>query len=349
MEEDEIISHILLDFNGKLQPEVFNNKIFIKIINLDKKNPLVQINDLTFKGTFKPCMGTSLFFDEVEDPKTSNDISIKPSPIHLNHIVSQDRILSLKQVKLKKKIEDINEDQAIKLNLKWNYKTLLEKFENGTLDFSLIDARNNFTEDKTINSHVLEITQPESSGEQDSNLDHPNEECLSNVSSNLILNNKYQKLKKLARRPVKRFILPELVTKCEQKYKESYELHNIKCQIQQPANAFFENPLPINEDTLYNAVDIERCILYGIILPSENNPRILTNREKNALLTLDNFDNLSLPARYYVLQLQLQNLEEYAKNAPKEKLNKCDKFGRTPLETLKVYKELVSCLKMLVE
>lgn len=58
MEESEKGAYLLLDFNGKLTTDIFKEKVFIKVINLEKKNPLVQINDLTFKGNKIKCTKT---------------------------------------------------------------------------------------------------------------------------------------------------------------------------------------------------------------------------------------------------------------------------------------------------
>lgn len=49
---EEIIkeSFIYLDFNGKLVNSLVNEKFYLKIANLHKNKPLVQINDVLFKG-----------------------------------------------------------------------------------------------------------------------------------------------------------------------------------------------------------------------------------------------------------------------------------------------------------
>lgn len=67
------------------------------------------------------------------------------------------------------------------------------------------------------------------------------------------------------------------------------------------------------------------------------------------LLSLDNFDNLSLTARYGVIEKHVLNMEEYLKNASEEEHNKKDEFGRTPIQTLAIYMKLRDALKTRLE
>lgn len=78
--------------------------------------------------------------------------------------------------------------------------------------------------------------------------------------------------------------------------------------------------------------------------PSVVYPRILSADEKKAVLTLDNLDNLSLSARYYVISNVVKKLKKQLENVPKDKLHKKDEYGRTLLETIEIYKELCDSL-----
>lgn len=45
--------YLFLDFNGKLEQDFFKNPdVFFKIVNLQKKNPMVQLENFTFRGLF---------------------------------------------------------------------------------------------------------------------------------------------------------------------------------------------------------------------------------------------------------------------------------------------------------
>lgn len=108
----------------------------------------------------------------------------------------------------------------------------------------------------------------------------------------------------------------------------------------QPSEAFkTEQFLEINENTLPNCIDIDRCVLYGILKPSTISHH-LTESEKNAVLTIENFDNLSLSARYYVINEYVLKLEKYMKNLSEDQLQQKDEYARTPIETLEIYKKL---------
>lgn len=50
--DDEESTYVYLDFNEKLTSNIFASKLFLRVANLHKPNPLVQINDLIFKGKF---------------------------------------------------------------------------------------------------------------------------------------------------------------------------------------------------------------------------------------------------------------------------------------------------------
>lgn len=103
--------------------------------------------------------------------------------------------------------------------------------------------------------------------------------------------------------------------------------------------------LHIDEDTLSNCIDIDRCVLYGIIPPSSDFPRVLTKEEKKKLLTMENFDNLSVAGRYYVLQSLVNDLEEYVRSVSPQKLQEKDEYGRTVIRTLEIYKKLAESVR----
>lgn len=91
-------------------------------------------------------------------------------------------------------------------------------------------------------------------------------------------------------------------------------------------------------------IDINRCILYGLLKPSKASPRVLTLAERTAVLNLQNFDNLSLAARYYVINRLIVNMENQLAAMSEEQLKQKDEYERTLLDTLKIYKKLSSSL-----
>lgn len=59
---DKKNNYIYLDFNGKLSSDTFQNEVFLRIANLHKQNPLVQVNDTLFKGSTYSCRQFLFFF-----------------------------------------------------------------------------------------------------------------------------------------------------------------------------------------------------------------------------------------------------------------------------------------------
>lgn len=113
----------------------------------------------------------------------------------------------------------------------------------------------------------------------------------------------------------------------------------------QPSDAFRSEPdIKFEEETLSDHVDINRCVLYGILKPSTVFPRILTSEERKVVFTIDNFDNLSLSGRFYVINDFVNKLEQQLENMSDDQLQQRDTFGRTPVETLDIYKGLRDCL-----
>lgn len=112
-------------------------------------------------------------------------------------------------------------------------------------------------------------------------------------------------------------------------------------QILQQSHAFRTETIPeLNEKTLMKCIDINRCILYGLLKPSNESPRILNPTERTAVLNLQNFDNLSLAARYYVINSLIEKMEKQLQYMPDKQLQQKDEYDRTLMDTLNIYKIL---------
>ncbi|KAJ8919038.1 hypothetical protein NQ315_016944 [Exocentrus adspersus] len=350
-------TYLYLDFNGKLSSDVFQDQVYFQMENLHKRNPLVQVNDSLFEGTYDHSIGTNLFFEKTDDNSQANSTFEKRAPIQLKHFLSSTKVLHLQQVKIPQaKVRIQNELQNINYNFTWDYKQLLQKFEDGSLqieDISLgeqpppnlpehqvVEAEDEI-EDNVDRFGDKGVPDPETEMELDKKLDT----VLETVDNCKILEAEYQQLQILARRPVRRATSPEIVAECDRKYEDAYEYHNIEKQVLKPRDGFTSEVLQVDEGTLSDCVDIERCVLYGLIPSSLDFPRILSKDEKETLLTLENFDNLSLAGRYYVLQNIVGDLEKYIKSCTKQKLRQKDDYGRTPSQTLGIYKKLMEAAR----
>ncbi|KAG5894082.1 hypothetical protein JTB14_003939 [Gonioctena quinquepunctata] len=328
---------IYLDFNGKLPLDVLKKDVFIRIANLHKKDPFVQVNDSVYKGTLDHAMGTNLYFDTVLNSSRQIDNFDKKGSIKFDFISRNTKIINLKQVKVPpKKVKLPKEIKNIEFNLDVDYNTLLKKFADRTLgieDIIVINAE--------VKSSHMEIEHEIST----------NEHVLDALVPSTILEEKYNKLQALARKPMRIETFPEIMEECDQKYKKSHEFDSLKRQIMKKNDYFREEPLLEEIESISSSkyVDIDRCVLYGILKKSSEYPRELTEEEKVAVLTLSNFDNLSLVARLYVLKNQVDNLERDLENKSKSELLIEDEFGRNPLETLEIYRRLRDALKKHLE
>lgn len=116
-------------------------------------------------------------------------------------------------------------------------------------------------------------------------------------------------------------------------------------QILQQSHAFrTETITELNEKTLVKCIDINRCILYGLLKPSNESPRVLTPTERTAVLNIQNFDNLSLAARYYVINSLIKKMEKQLEYMSDEQLQQKDEYERTLMDTLNIYKILSNSL-----
>lgn len=177
-------------------------------------------------------MGTNIFF-EVSDNQTQSDVLDRKTSVHLEYFASQTKILTMEPVKIKPRKPEIAPDQfKIKYNLKWDYDTLLKKWDNGTLDM-----RDMIKDVQVIptNEHSKDVIEDE---EESVEISQPTEIIVEKIFVEKDeylakeLKEQYQRLKFLAKRPVKRKIIEEVVQNCEDKYIQAYELHNIEKQVE---------------------------------------------------------------------------------------------------------------------
>lgn len=113
-----------------------------------------------------------------------------------------------------------------------------------------------------------------------------------------------------------------------------------------PTDSFPEQKvLEMNENNVSECVDLHRSVLYGVIGPFSEFPKHITHQERNALISMTNFQNLNLAARYYCICTQIDQLHKTINTSPPSKLLIKDEHGRNVYETYQLYKKL----KTLVE
>lgn len=175
-------------------------------------------------------MGTNIFFD-ISENQSQSDVFGRKASIQLDYFTSQTKVLNLEPVKIKPRKADIQEEQLeIKYNLKWDYDTLLKKWDEGTLelkdmikDMKVIPLKEKLTHTTEEFEERMDVCEPVQVSVDIS----ADEDELSTKE----LQEQYQYIKCLARRPVRRKPEKQTIKDCEDRYKDNYELHNLKKQV----------------------------------------------------------------------------------------------------------------------
>lgn len=154
----------------------------------------------------------------------------------------------------------------------------------------------------------------------------------------------YMALQLMTYEQLKRSILKETIT-VPANLRMNYEYYTLRNKLLQGSCFFPFVSLDFEYNTLQGAVDINKCIRQGLLQPSEANPRLLTKEEKEAVLTLNNSPNLSIPMRYYVLRTLMKKKKRLIKQANEEELLKIDEFGVTLKNSYKLLKAISIDLK----
>ncbi|XP_030752015.1 uncharacterized protein LOC115879363 isoform X2 [Sitophilus oryzae] len=220
---------VYLDFDGKLPTEFLKSKMFIRIADLQTKNPLVQVNDMVFKGTYEHSIGTNMFFT-----KSQTDIADKPfqpvSGCSLELLNLQTKVLNCKQMRvLSENREMPQKNNKIQYNFNWDYKELLKKFEDGTLDLKDMISKDEYSEDEKQESEI-ENEEIEDTVVDKLNEEHTSEELAikpDEIETNR-LRHAYENLMMLARKPLQRKQIVENV-ECIEGYSKSFNFKNIEC------------------------------------------------------------------------------------------------------------------------
>lgn len=154
---------------------------------------------------------------------------------------------------------------------------------------------------------------------------------------------KYNLLKYLAKEPLKRITAKE---QCEipESIKADYVYHSFKNKLMQESLYFDPFVILYNQKTLEGAVDINRCIRQGLISPTNNIPDIPLET-KMAVLSVENFENLSLPMRYCVLRSHMKKQKRLIQSATEKQIQEITEFGMNVRDAYKIMKVIAGDLK----
>ncbi|KAH1028224.1 uncharacterized protein LOC109538504 [Dendroctonus ponderosae] len=328
---------LFLDFKNPLPASLLQSKVFLRLVDLEGPRPLVQVNDQIFQGSYEHSIGTNMFFSKTSNKGPAEFPFFDPVPFKLEPAGLQSKVLACSQMLIpstgSQQLPSTTED--VKFNLNWDYKELLQKFAAGKLDLQDIIAKEGDEHEEV----ALEIpVAPPHEQESNNVTQQQQQESQSQDISDLLdlslsdeLQEMYDRLLNLARTPVRHMVEPEEAG-CVSQYQQESDYKTIEAKVLcRPLFAYLKPPKHQGD---LDDVDVEKCTALGF-LPEH----------KNRVMTVENFENLDLPARYSVLLTHAEELERtIAGNSPEQNLA-TDEFGRTPSDTLSIFKRLLAALQ----
>ncbi|XP_018331347.1 uncharacterized protein LOC108741156 [Agrilus planipennis] len=359
MEYEEKEIYLFLDFKGVLPPTTFKrNKMFFKMINLDSDTPLVQLDDVLYKGKYSDTIGTNVFFEEVEED--GREALDKPTPIRLKHLLNQTKLLEMERVKLPDNMLPTDENNCVKVKFDCDYKLVLDKISNGSfrIEDYVVENVHSESEDEesaTVENKIISIHSNDDTPKQINLASQANEITRSpaqnkptEASNATITDSSVVKHKEIEQIYIK-----------EEESSYNQSLNALRRAAQEPLHIqqkhemiqispdlkFNVNLLPYaaidlllqnmsleeitlktNMDSFYGFFDSKSIIKHGALKPFHKISEI------NELLNINNFENLGIIGKLCVLMQYLRAEEQHLKEMPKEELLKVDSFGYTLLQ-----------------
>ncbi|VVD03648.1 general transcription factor 3C polypeptide 6 [Leptidea sinapis] len=101
MEDSEIEeAYVYVEFEDSVNIEGFKN---IHILGIDTKNPIIQLDDAFFKGTFENPFGTYMFFEEDPIEKKSDPLFERSPEISLKYLTKTRKCIKAEHIYVKQK------------------------------------------------------------------------------------------------------------------------------------------------------------------------------------------------------------------------------------------------------
>lgn len=150
----------------------------------------------------------------------------------------------------------------------------------------------------------------------------------------------FDSLLKLAKAPVKKLQSTDKILKASPNHlidPEKTKDINILKQLYLQNLALKDIETNINLNQIDKHVNLENSIKEGILKRS-NLKAPLSEEEKNALISIENIHNLSLPLQLAVLVTQLKVEKENLSSLKEEELREQDKYGRTAKDRYRILK-----------
>lgn len=298
-------------------------------------------NVLFLLAEYEDVLGTNIYYEEIEvdSEKQEQDAFKFQTPISLEYLAKSNKVLKLKLCKLPD-ILQIPDSDNVDLKFQDDYRIVIEKMKEGRL--SIDDLVEKTNSNGLSGGHIQE---PSLDVQNLINLDLRNK----GTTRNLKPIPEIQPAQVIeAENPYNRKVINELI-KQPMKTKKSFEVtddidtsrtgeinYSVLKQLYLQKLPYKNLPLNIDESKLYLHIDIENSMKLGIV--NKTNFQKLTDDEKNELISLKNFENLSVPLQLSLLINQLKEEKKTLLNMSGEELASVDEFGRKPKDKYKILK-----------
>ncbi|GJQ69396.1 hypothetical protein Trydic_g6511 [Trypoxylus dichotomus] len=289
------------------------------MVNVNTNNPLVQVGNFVFQGTYEDFLGTKVFFMEDKNHKPNDNVFVKETLIHLKYVVKTAKVMQLKWRKMPANVVQTDNIECLDLKFRESYNEVLTKLEKGALDINDIVYDANYEKTASEKNKA-------SGGNDDMEVDvkdSKQSEKVENIEEPLTDLNKYTLLKKFAQMPVKQKEMQKVYEVDKENLVKIDDASNFSVLTQ----LFLQDVISKDskaikdENDLSKYVNVQKSIEDGIILKSENGK--FTEDEKALLLSE-----------------QLLEYKRLLKMKSIEALCEVDKFGRTFKDRYRLLKQL---------
>ncbi|XP_055643210.1 uncharacterized protein LOC129779645 [Toxorhynchites rutilus septentrionalis] len=180
--EEEML--LYADFENYLsQEELTDPNVRVKIVGIESENPIIQVNNDIYKGTYDFAVGTNVFFEEDSKGKASIDPLYSANPEKLYKYVGQStKVLTMKRIFITPKTEqvktepgtaaEITRDNASQYTVTHTYEEALNMhLPEGHYPPRHIEQEHNC--EKVVKRKTTKLTMVESDVEDDAMRDDP--------------------------------------------------------------------------------------------------------------------------------------------------------------------------------
>ncbi|KPJ06725.1 General transcription factor 3C polypeptide 6 [Papilio machaon] len=136
--EEEVL--VYAEFKDTVNIEKYKN---IHVLGIDRKNPVIQLDDTFFTGSFENPLGTYLFFEEDQTPHCDDPLFDKLPEKNLKYLYKTTKLLSMEHAyvtskegsDIENKLQQSSESETIEPVTFENLEEALETFKKDKQEY----------------------------------------------------------------------------------------------------------------------------------------------------------------------------------------------------------------------